>query len=271
MRFVFTSTVVFYSYRPIVVDSNHHRDRIPETNLTHPHFQDLALVLDLLTFILSKDCIDLCTTTNLEEVTVTASDVSLFGLNFIMPLMTHELLKYPSLCTQYYRLLVLINDIYPEKICNLPADMLRTLLHTIELGLVNFGSDIVQACLDFVQGMASYIFRHKLLDSPFAELLRPFLKLLMDLTLSHQINSDSISSASTCIYTLICCFQEDYQALVRALIQMQSDPLTAERLAAAFNNLTLLVAMTCERQPKLRFRENFDKFIANVHGFLLVK
>ncbi|KAJ8962026.1 hypothetical protein NQ314_005808 [Rhamnusium bicolor] len=234
-------------------------------------FQDLALVLDLLTFILSKDCIDLCTNTNNEEINVTASDVSLFGLNFIMPLMTMDLLKYPSLCAQYYRLLVLINDIYPEKICNLPSDLLHTLLRSVEIGLTNFGSDIVQACLDFVQGMATYTFRHNLLNTPFSQGLKPFLKLLMDLTLSHQINSDLMSSASTCIYALVCCYQDEYQMLVQSLIQVQSDPMTAERLAAAFNNLMLNVATTCERQPKLRFRDNFDKFIANVHGFLLVK
>ncbi|KAG5885786.1 hypothetical protein JTB14_031220 [Gonioctena quinquepunctata] len=195
-------------------------------------FQDLALVLDLLTFILSKDCIDLCADTNEEEINVTASDVSLFGLNFIMPLMTLDLLKFPSLCTQYYRLLVLINDIYPEKICNLPTDLLQTLLQR-----------------DFVR--------------------RPFLS--CDGPALHQINSDLMSTASTCVYALMCCYQEDYKMLVQSLIQMQSDPMNAERLAAAFNNLVLNVDMTCERLPKLRFRDNFDRFIANVHGFLLVK
>lgn len=233
-------------------------------------FQDLALILDLLTFILSKDCFDFCPISN-DEVTVTASDVSLFGLNFIMPLMTMDLLKYPSLCAQYYRLLVLINDIYPEKICNLPSDLLNTLLRSVELGLTNFGSDIVQACLDFVQGMATYIFRHNLTESQFGQAIRPFLKTVIDLTLSHQINTDLTSSASTCIYALMCCFQEDYKMLIQSLIQMQTDPMTAERLAAAFNNLVLNVDMTCDRLPKLKFRDNFDKFIANVHGFLLVK
>lgn len=234
-------------------------------------FQDLSLVLDLLTFILSKDCIDLCTNTNNEEITVTASDVSLFGLNFIMPLMTLDLLKFPSLCTQYYRLLVLINDIYPEKICCLPSDLLQTLLQSVRLGLTNFGPDIVQACLDFIQGMATYIFKQNMVNSPFSEQLRPFLKLLMDLTLSHQINSDLIRSAGTCIYALMCCYQDDYKMLVHSLIQMQTDPLIAERLAAAFNNLELNVALNCERLPKLKFRDNFEKFISNVHGFLLLK
>lgn len=96
----------------------------------------------------------------LIRIQVTASDVSLFGLKFIMPLMTLELLKFPNLCAQFYRLLVLINDIYPEKICGLPVDLMVNLLRCIELGLTNFGSDIVQACLDFVQGHLHPIVTH---------------------------------------------------------------------------------------------------------------
>ncbi|CAG9856511.1 unnamed protein product [Phyllotreta striolata] len=241
-----------------------------ETFAEESSFQDLALILDLLTFILSKDYFDLCLTNN-EDVTVTASDVSLFGLNFILPLMTMDLLKYPSLCSQFYKLLVLVNDIYPEKVSNLPPDLLNTLLRSIELGLTNFGSDIVQACLDFIQGMAAFVFNQKKADTAYGQAVRPFLKIVIDLTLSRQINTDLTSSASTCIYSLMCCFQEEYNMLVQSLIQAQSDPLTAERLAAAFNNLVRNVKLTCERSPKLRFRDNFDKFIANVHGFLLVK
>lgn len=234
-------------------------------------FQDLVLVIELLTNILSKDCLDLCPQTVTEDLTVTAADVSLFGLNFIMPLMTIDLLKYPMLCQLYYRLLVLIIDIYPEKICSLPENLLNQLLSSIELGLTQFSSEIVQSCLDFLQGMATYIFKHSLQESNIHSILKPFLKLLLDLTLSHQINSDVITIASTTVYSLICCYPDEYQGLVQNLIQMQSDTLVAERLAAAFNQLTLNIPLNCERLPKLKFRDNFDKFIANVHGFLLVK
>lgn len=234
-------------------------------------FQDLSLVMDLLTFILSKDCLDLSPLISTEEPTVTAADVSLFGLNFIMPLMTADLLKYPSLCMQYYRLIVLINDIYPDKICNLPENLLRQLLSSVELGLRQFSSDVGQACLDFVQGMAIYIHRHSLQNTNIYNCLLPFLKLLMDLTLSRQINSELVNTTSTCIYSLICCYSDQYQMLVQSLIQSQVDPLIAERLANAFNELTRNIELNCERTPKLKFRDNFDKFIANVHGFLLVK
>lgn len=99
----------------------------------------------------------------------------------------------------------------------------------------------------------------------------PFLKLLMDLTLSHQINTDVMSTASTAIFALMCCYQEQYQQLVNTLIQTQTDPMIAERLSVAFTSLTQNIPLTCERMPKLKFRDNFDKFISNVHGFLLVK
>lgn len=234
------------------------------------NLQDLELIMDLLIFVLSKDCFDLSPQTN-EDITVTAADVSLFGLNFIMPLITIDLLKYPDLCAQYYRLIVLINDIYPEKICSLPETLLHQLLESVKLGLSQFGSTIVQACLDFIQGMASYVYRHGMQNTNFSQALLPFLPLLLDMILSHQINSDMISTASTCIYCLICCYNDQYNLYVQNLIRSQTDPLIAERLATSFSSLMENIVLNCERQPKLKFRENFDKFIANVHGFLLTK
>lgn len=235
------------------------------------NLQDLELIMDLLTFVLSKDCLDLSPQAVNEEVTVTAADVSLFGLNFIMPLITIDLLKYPALCAQYYRLIVLINDIYPEKICSLPETLLHQLLESIKLGLSQFGSNTVQACLDFLQGMSTYVYRQSMQNTNFYQALLPFLPLLLDMTLSHQINSDMISTASTCIYCLICCYNEQYKMYVQNLIHAQTDPLIAERLSTAFNSLMENIVLNCERQSKLKFRENFDKFIANVHGFLLTK
>ncbi|KAF5273427.1 hypothetical protein FQA39_LY07444 [Lamprigera yunnana] len=236
------------------------------------NFQDLLLVLEFLTLILSKECFDLCPHSPTEEVTVTAADVSLFGLNFILPLFKIELLMYPSLCSQYYKLIVLITDLYPDKISTLPDDMLKQLLQSVEVGLTSgFGTDVLQACLDFVQALATHIYRKSLNNSKIYHAALPFLKLLMDLTLTHEISSDMISCASVSIYTLICNYSEQYQSLVEGLISLQTDPLVAERLAVAFNELTNNVQLNCERLPRLKFRDNFDKFIVNVHGFLLVK
>ena len=93
----------------------------------------------------------------------------------------------------------------------------------------------------------------------------------MNLILSHQINSDLISHTSIPLYYLICCYQEQYQQLVQTLVNLQTDSQVAERLAAAFTELTSNIELNTERVQRLRFRDNFDKFIVNVQGFLMVK
>ena len=51
-----------------------------------------------------------------QQQPLSAAEVCLFGLNIVMPLMTLELLKFPSLCLQYFRTVTLVCEIYPEKV-----------------------------------------------------------------------------------------------------------------------------------------------------------
>lgn len=235
-------------------------------------FQDLLLVMELLTNVLTKDCVDLSSfEVQTDENQVTAADVCLYGINFIMPLMTLDLLKYPALCVQYYKMITFVNDIYPQKVCQLPEDLLRKLLGSIEIGLTHFGADVIMSCLDFIQVLATHIKTNELQSTQVYQLAAPLLKLLLDLILSHQINSDMLNTASTTLFALICCYSDQYQNYVQNLIHGQSDTRVAERLANAFTELTANIELKPERQWKLKFRDSFDKFIIDVHGFLLIK
>ncbi|GLV31188.1 hypothetical protein CBL_12263 [Carabus blaptoides fortunei] len=121
-------------------------------------FQDLLLVMELLTNLLAKDCVDLAPfESTTEESSVTAADVCLYGINFIMPLMTIDLLKYPALCIQYYKMITLVNEIYPQKVCQLPEELLQKLVGSVELGLTQFGPEVLMFCLDFIQVLATHI------------------------------------------------------------------------------------------------------------------
>lgn len=73
-----------------------------ETTAEEDTFQDILLLMQLLTNLLSKDIYDV---SHLEpgptpEPSVAPADVFLYGLNIVMPLMTMDLLKFPSLCRQ---------------------------------------------------------------------------------------------------------------------------------------------------------------------------
>lgn len=188
-----------------------------------------------------------------------------------MPLMTVDLLKYPALCLQYFKMITFICDIYPDKVCTLPENLLKSLLTSVELGLTTFGQEIILLCCDFLQLLGNYIYGASAGGETPHQALKPFLKLLMNLILSRQINSDLLPNTSTALFVLICCYQQEYQSLVQALLSTQTDPVIGERLAKAFTDLTANIPLTCERQNRLKFRDNFEKFIVNVHGFLHVK
>jgi hypothetical protein len=66
-------------------------------------------------------------------------------------------------------------------------------------------------------------------------------------------------------------FQTAYEQIVQEILAAYPDPVLRQRLANAFTELTANITLTPQRQPVLKFRDNFDKFIVNVHGFLLVK
>jgi hypothetical protein len=90
----------------------HARGRVSsEKNAEEDTYNDLVVLMDMLTCLLSKDFLDLSPesisgTSSIPPVS--ASDVSLLGLGAILPLMNADLLQFPNLSNKYFRL-VLIN------------------------------------------------------------------------------------------------------------------------------------------------------------------
>jgi len=143
---------------------------------------------------------------------------------------------------------------------------------SLELGLTALGVDAVfTLCCDFIQVLGCHMIRQKAQASPIYEPLRPFLKLLMDLILSQNINSELVPHSSATLYVLICLFQDTYHQLVEALIASQADESSRTRLMEAFTQLTSNIPLSAERIHRIRFRDSFDRFIVNVRGFLFVK
>ncbi|XP_011307073.1 exportin-4-like [Fopius arisanus] len=239
-------------------------------------FQDILLLMQLLTNLLSKDILDLSQSEaspgqEQQQQPVKPADVFLFGLNIVMPMMTIELLKFPSLCHQYFKMITFVCEIYPKKVCELPSELLQQLMASVELGLFSFGHQITVLCCDIIQVMAKHIYTEVDIGQPRNQLMAPFMNLLMNLILSNQIDSDLVSTTSIPLYFLICCYQEQYHALVQNFLAAQRDPEIAQRLTVAFNNLTRNVQLNTERISKLKFRDNFDTFVVTVQGFMLVK
>ncbi|XP_018372809.1 PREDICTED: exportin-4-like [Trachymyrmex cornetzi] len=263
---------------------NSHRFTVDST-AEEDSFQDIVLLMRLLTNLLMKDMFNLENfnlvnpSTQLASVApavepVPLTDVFLYGLDIIMPMMTIDLLKFPSLCLQYFEMIKLVCELCPEKVCGLSVKLLQQLLASVELGLYSFGNEVAGLCCDTIQVLTKHIKKEVTQGQPRKDIMAPFLNLLISLILSHQMDSDLITQASLPLYNLICCYQEQYQQLIQNIVSTQTDLQVAQRLANAFTALTANVDVNIDlndRPQRLRFEENFEKFVVNVQGFLMVK
>ncbi|KAF7251050.1 Exportin-4 [Varanus komodoensis] len=256
------------------------RQRIDVT-AEEDQYQDLLLIMELLTNLLSKEFIDFSDT---DEVfrghepgqatnrSVSAADVVLYGVNLILPLMSQDLLKFPSLCNQYYKLITFICEIFPEKIPQLPDDLFKSLMYSLELGMTSMSSDVCQLCLEALTPLAEQCAKAQETDSSLFLATRHFLKMVFDMLVLQKHNTEMTAAAGEAFYTLVCLHQAEYSELVETLLSSQQDPIIYQRLADAFNKLTASsTPPTLDRKQKMAFLKSLEDFMSNVGGLLCVK
>ncbi|KAK6640921.1 hypothetical protein RUM44_012619 [Polyplax serrata] len=228
-------------------------------------FEDILLFMELLGELLFKDAMDL---TDPEEnsQSLAAIDTCLYGLNLIMPLMTVELLKYPALCLKYFNLIRIISELHVDKIFKLPENLRKTLFTTVELGLNSFGQEIVPLCCYFIRDLAFHLHVKANEGETPPDSPKPFLKLLMNMALSYRLSADCLPGTSGAVYTLMCCYQDEYKAFVESVIAAQPDPVLKEKLTKAFNELTNNISLKCDKRTEQKFYHNFENFVINVFG-----
>ncbi|XP_048388180.1 exportin-4 isoform X3 [Stegostoma tigrinum] len=244
-------------------------------------FQDLLLIMELLTNLLSKEFIDFSDT---DEVfrgqepgqpgnrSVSAADVVLYGVNIVLPLMSQDLLKFPSLCNQYYKLITFICEIFPEKIPQLPEELFKSLMYSLELGMTSMTSEVSQLCLEALTPLAETCAKAQEAESPLFAATRHFLKLVFDMLVLQKHNAELTDAAGEAFYTLVCLHQAEYSELVETLLSSQQDPVIYQRLADAFNSLTgSSTPPTLDRKQRMAFLKSLKDFMANVGGLLCVK
>ncbi|KAK3239066.1 hypothetical protein CYMTET_50978, partial [Cymbomonas tetramitiformis] len=90
-------------------------------------YKQLLTLLKLLTDLTDRDLQSLApapVTGSADSADV--AQVVLLGLHLVIPLISPELLKFPKLCRQYFTLLSVLLDSYPERVAALPTAALTT-------------------------------------------------------------------------------------------------------------------------------------------------
>uniref|UniRef100_A0A182WDZ0 Exportin-4 n=1 Tax=Anopheles minimus TaxID=112268 RepID=A0A182WDZ0_9DIPT len=250
-----------YSMDVICVYVKNNSNRIsldPTNNERDP--QDLILILKLLHGIsASRVASD-------EETLQQASDVCIFGLTNIVPLITTDLIRYPELCYQYYITITSFVDSKPHVVPALHPDFLKQLVASVELGLTSFTSEVELKCVEFIEAFAQVVRLHNNNESLVSQLLQSFLKLMLDMTIGQKIDWNNTSDWYKAMYTVICCFPQTFKDMIQSFLQEHVDSSTDKAKEMIGESLVRLnqIEFINLRLMKVRFVDWYDRFVSLV-------
>jgi len=256
--------------------------------------EDILLMLKIMSNLISKDFLDFSDQDGFSvEVYIRpdpsqtqVSDVVFYGLNIIIPLITLELLQFPDLCLQYFKLSVFMVEIYPEKLRHLPPELFQSLMRSLQFGIDHVSSEVSKLTFEALSGLAShcYIDNTKSKDpnkerelqeflGALGQTIDSFLDIILRYMLFKDFHNDLMEPASEALFALICVRHSSYQQIAQNIINQVSPEISQRRLSEAFGILLNSndLQPTLDRKNNARFKENLEKFLVNVRGFLRFK
>uniref|UniRef100_H2ZC64 Exportin-4 n=1 Tax=Ciona savignyi TaxID=51511 RepID=H2ZC64_CIOSA len=205
---------------------------------------------------------------------ILAADVVLFGLEIILPHLNTQLLLYPLLCSEYFKLITFLCEIYPEKIDKLSEQMLTTFIHSLQIGLSSYGTENCKLCLEALEGLANHCGRNQPANlhnpSNLHIALAGFVKPVFDTLIVHTTNMEILRAASDTFYLLTKSHPQLIDQLFQQIIATQPDPAHKVRLSEAFHQLPVQPASD-ERTDRPNFIKTLEAMVYKIRGILCVK
>ncbi|KAG3245767.1 hypothetical protein PI124_g9495 [Phytophthora idaei] len=258
-------------------------------------YVDLLALLTLLSHLVVKDFIDFSedATTQQEQADATrassvVADVVFSGLRQVIPLMTEQLLAYPSLSKQYFTLVSYMVEVYAEKLVSLSSELFQMLLHSLLIGIRHVSVDVVRNSFQALGELVSYHWKAQQSQRPGLETHRQqnpdmfmaFLRVIFHMALFEDFNPVILDACAGTLYPLILIEQARYSALAEEISHEKAsmDAGSQQRLAAAFAELIgflkpadIATGTATTRKMRMQFKTNLYAFVAEVRGFLQVK
>ncbi|CAI5730266.1 unnamed protein product [Hyaloperonospora brassicae] len=259
------------------------------------NYADLLALLTLLSHLVSKDFIDFSedATTEQEQNDVShassvVADVVFSGLSQVIPLMTEQLLAYPSLSKQYFTLVSYMVEVYAEKLVSLSSELFQMLLHSLLVGMRHVSVDVVRNSFQALGELASYHWKARQGQEPgldahyqhHPEMFMVFLRIIFRMALFDDFDPVILDVCAGSLYPLILIEQARFSALTEEMVREQEnlDAANQQRLTSAFAKLISFVSpgdiatgTASTRKMRMQFKTNLYAFVAEVRGFLQVK
>lgn len=229
--------------------------------------EDLMLLLNLINSLLSKNYFDVDDDEDEQALHKEKStEVCIFGFQYIMGLMTMDMLRYPDLCCKYYQTLTFFVDTKSHRVCSLEPQLFTSMLQSVQLGLQAFGMEVQSHCLEFLQLVANAVRSDKNEHTFAYSALLPFLRVILEMILNQNISSDNRNECAHALFALIYCYPNQYAVIVQELLQLLPNAEHVERLSKEFNLLIdrLNLQGTIERLGQNQYIDRYEKFTINI-------
>ncbi|XP_031622473.1 exportin-4-like [Contarinia nasturtii] len=241
-----------------------HNNRVTsEVTAEDESMEDLMLLLNLLNALLSKNYFDVGNEDEQEQ----ATEVCILGLQYIIPMITLDMLKHPTLCCKYYKTITFFVETKSQKVCALQPELLNSMLQSVELGLRSFGLEVQSICFEFLHIIADTVrFDQNSPQSYLYNSLMPFMRMVLEMIINQEVGTDNKTECANALFALIFCYHTHYGAIVQNLLQSVQDVGNAERLSKELASLTANWDLTrsIDRMVQNQFADRYEKFIVNI-------
>lgn len=242
------------------------------------NYSDILCAIQLLIQLGTKDFLGFGDSEALHSSQVT--DMIFFGLQQILPLMTRGLLQFPTLCAQYFSLVGFMMETYPEKVKDLPYELLVALLESLLFGMSHHDTSVAKASLQGIAGIVKEHTQHRVLDVHLvknAELLDTSShRLLMEVVFQTCV-WDRMEAAGTALLHLAVVDLNRFAAVAQGIgqkIPAEQQPRLSESFQRLLQPEILTKAFSTGyegRQNRIRFKKDFENFCHEIHSFLVLK
>ncbi|KAI8646967.1 armadillo-type protein [Parasitella parasitica] len=228
-------------------------------------YADISTVLVMLSNIMSSGIEDFSRKDAADNSEV--ANVVLFGANIVIPMIDMEMLKIPSLCQQYIRLISHLIEVFPDKLSGLPTPLFLNLMASLEYGIRHDISDVNILTLHAITPLTLWSFQHSadFLKEP----LQKFLQELLNCLLFQHLDSNIVDAAADALLALICVQRNVYMLLANQIISQQPKDIQP-RLTHAFQKLDQATPQQPHRNVP-EFKDALLAFLMNVRAILRVK
>ncbi|OQR84101.1 exportin-4 [Achlya hypogyna] len=240
-------------------------------NAEEESFEDVLMLLTLLSHLVAKDVIDFADTT-VASATVVA-DVVFAGLHQVVPLMTAALLQYPRLSLQYFTLVAYLVDVYPEKLLHLPPTLLEMLLQSLVVGMQHTAPEIVRYSFQAVAELASYHHKH---PQPSAAPFVAFVKVIFRMVVFESCANAVVDGCAIALYPLLLLLRDQFFQIATDFCSTnEMPPELRDQVMAAFSGLSQHVvegsSVAATRKLRAQFKTQLYAFVAHVRGYIQMK